>query len=280
MNYRHAFHAGNFADVFKHALLVRVLLYLMRKDAPLRYLETHGGVGRYDLSGDEAARTGEWRDGIGRLVGVALPTAVAELLAPYLAMIPWTAAEPGQYPGSPAIAQKLLRPQDRATICELHPHDVRRLGRVLGRDDRCKIMHMDGYQGLKAFVPPVERRGLVLIDPPFEEKDEFDRLAASLEGAWDKWPTGSYAIWYPLKATVEVDRFRNRLASGRIRKILCLELHVDALQADGPLKGCGLIVINPPFVLEEEARALLPELTRLLAQGPGASHRIFQLAGE
>ena len=197
MNYRHAYHAGNFADVFKHALLTRILLYLMRKDAPLRYLDTHSGVGRYDLSSEEALRTGEWRDGIGRLMGADLPPAVAALLEPYLSLIPGTAQAPGPYPGSPLIAQSLLRMQDRMSFSELHEHDSRRLVRSLGLEKRCKIMTMDGYQALKAGVPPIERRGLVLMDPPFEERDEFERMALALENAW---VTGAYK-WTTEKRT-------------------------------------------------------------------------------
>ncbi len=280
MNYRHAFHAGNFADVFKHALLTRILLYLMRKDAPLRYLDTHSGVGRYDLSGEEALRTGEWREGIGRLLGADLPPAITALLEPYLALIPGTAEAPGIYPGSPLIARSLLRKQDRLTFSELHDHDARRLTRALGGDKRCRILMMDGYQALKAGVPPLERRGLVLIDPPFEEQNEFERMALALEGAWAKWPTGTYALWYPLKLEGGVEAFRDYLSEGPVRKALCLELHVDHLRETGPLKGCGLVVVNPPFVLEEEARELLPFLAACLAQGPGASWRSLWLTGE
>ena len=170
MNYRHAFHAGNFADVFKHAMLSRILAYLMRKDAPLRYLDTHAGVGRYDLSGDEASRTGEWREGIARVVNAQKPADVAALLAPWLEVVGACDAEgkPQTYPGSPALAQAMLRPQDRLTLCELHPADSETLRRAMGRDLRVKALHIDGYMALNAYVPPVERRGLVLVDPPFE----------------------------------------------------------------------------------------------------------------
>jgi len=280
MNYRHAFHAGNFADVFKHALLTRILLYLTRKDAPMRYLDTHSGVGRYDLSSEEAQRTGEWRGGIGRLLGADLPPVAAELLAPYLALIPGTPEAPGAYLGSPLIAQSLLRKQDRMTFSELHEHDSRRLVRSLGREKRCKILTMDGYQALKAGTPPVERRGLVLMDPPFEERDEFERMALALENAWEKWPTGTYALWYPLKVGGGAEEFRQYLADGPIRKVLRLELDVDHLREVGPLKGCGMVVVNPPFVLEEEARELLPVLAERLAQGPGAAWRMDWLTGE
>ncbi len=277
MNYRHAYHAGNFADVFKHALLTRILIYLMRKETPLRYLETHGGIGLYDLSSEEAQKTGEWRDGIGRLQDAKLNPQVAELLTPYLAL---TQQFEGRYPGSPLIAKSMLRAQDRLTICELHPHDERRLVKNMGRDQRLKVLAMDGYQGLKAGVPPIERRGLVLIDPPFEERDEFNTLAKAVEAAHAKWATGCFAIWYPLKATPEVEAFRARMSKGDIRRVLCLELQVDHLQSEGALKGCGLIVINPPFALEAEARQLLPVLSSTLAQGKGAAWRVTWLVGE
>lgn len=277
MNYRHAYHAGNFADVFKHALLTRILIYLMRKEMPLRYLETHGGIGLYDLSSEEAQKTGEWRDGIGRLQDAKLNPQVAELLTPYLAP---TQQFEGRYPGSPLIAKSMLRAQDRLTICELHPHDERRLVKNMGRDQRLKVLAMDGYQGLKAGVPPIERRGLVLIDPPFEERDEFNTLAKAVEAAHAKWATGCFAIWYPLKATPEVEAFRARMSKGDIRRVLCLELQVDHLQSEGALKGCGLIVINPPFALEAEARQLLPVLSSTLAQGKGAAWRVTWLVGE
>jgi 23S rRNA (adenine2030-N6)-methyltransferase len=277
MNYRHAYHAGNFADVFKHALLMRILTYLMRKDTPLRYLETHGGIGLYDLSSEEAQKTGEWREGIARLWQAQLSGEAAQLLAPYLAL---TQQFEGRYPGSPMIAKSLLRAQDRLTICELHPHDERRLVKNLGRDSRVKVLAMDGYQALKAGVPPAERRGLVLIDPPFEQRDEFSTLEKAIALAHGKWANGCFAIWYPLKATPEVDAFRARMGKGDIRRVLCLEMQIDHLQSEGPLKGCGLIVINPPFALEAEARQLLPLFTSLLAQGRDAAWRISWLAGE
>jgi 23S rRNA (adenine2030-N6)-methyltransferase len=277
MNYRHAYHAGNFADVFKHALLTRILSYLMRKETPLRYLETHGGIGLYDLSSEEAQKTGEWRDGIGRLQQAKLGAEIGELLAPYLAL---TQQFDGRYPGSPIIAKSMLRAQDRLTICELHPHDERRLVKNMGRDQRVKVLAMDGYQGLKAGVPPIERRGLVLIDPPFEARDEFATLARSVAQAHSKWATGCFAIWYPLKATPDVEAFRELMSKGDIRRVLCLELQIDNLQSEGALKGCGLIIINPPFALEAEAKQLLPVLTSVLSQGKGAAWRVNWLAGE
>ena len=281
MNYRHAFHAGNFADVFKHALLARMLVYLTRKDAPLRYLDTHAGVGLYNLSSDEALRTGEWRDGIGRVIAADPPAGIAALLKPWLDVVAWgDSNDARKYPGSPVLAQRLTRPIDRLILCELHEHDQRMLARNIGRDRRIKSIRIDGYMALNAYVPPPERRGLVLIDPPFEDRAEFDAMAEALEAAWTKWPTGTYALWYPIKRPVEVATFARRLASGAIRRVLLIELDVARVVEEAPLSGNGMIIVNPPFGLEAEARALLPWLTKTLARGEGARWRVDWLAGE
>ncbi|MCW2317554.1 23S rRNA (adenine2030-N6)-methyltransferase [Rhodoblastus acidophilus] len=258
MNYRHEFHAGNFADVLKHALLVRTLLYLRRKDKAFRFIDTHSGAGLYDLSGSEAQRSGEARDGIDRLRAAALSPAAAELLAPYLESV---GAGP-LYPGSPKIAQRLLRPQDKALCCELLPQAAAALRRALGRDARVKVIERDGYEGLNAFIPPPERRGLVLIDPPFERRDDYERAFDSVAAALKKWPGGTFMIWQPVKEPEIADAFCREIGG------LAEGLRID-LQARAPGKGLGrtgLVVVNPPYVLEEEASVLLPELTRLLAQ--------------
>lgn len=185
MNYRHAFHAGNFADVFKHALLTRILVYMTRKEAPLRFIDTHAGIGRYDLTGAEAQRSGEWRAGVARLKDAAPPPAIAALLAPYLETVGPLDAQgrSKSYPGSPAIAQALLRPHDRIALSELHPEDRAALVANMGRDARLSIVEIDGYVALNAWTPPKERRGLVLIDPPYEEANEPKRVVDTLAKA-------------------------------------------------------------------------------------------------
>ena len=195
MNYRHGFHAGNFADVFKHAILARILVYLARKDAPFRFIDTHAGAGRYDLAGAEAKRSPEWREGVARLLKASPPEPVAALLEPYLRAIGPVDASgmPASYPGSPAIAQTLMRPQDRIALCEAHPEEREKLVAALGRDGRLSIVGTDGYVALNAYLPPKERRGLVLIDPPFEAADEGERVEQALARALRKWPTGIYA---------------------------------------------------------------------------------------
>ena len=181
MNYRHAFHAGNFADVFKHAILARILVYLALKEAPFRFIDTHAGAGRYDLSSEAARRSPEWRDGVARLIKARPPAPVAALLAPYLQAIGPSDADgrPASYPGSPALAQALLRSQDRIALCEAHPEERERLVAALGRDSRLSIVGTDGYVALNAYIPPKERRGVVLIDPPYEEPDESERDRSS-----------------------------------------------------------------------------------------------------
>lgn len=272
MNYRHEFHAGNFADVLKHVVLVRALLYLRRKDKPFRVIDTHAGAGLYDLSGPEALRSNEARDGIVRLLDGADLGAAAELLAPYLAAAR-AAGAPRFYPGSPLITQALLRAQDRALFCELLPDAARSLRLALGRDERVKTVEIDGYTGLKAYVPPVERRGLVLIDPPFERRDEYERIFDTLAGALRKWRGGTYVVWQPVKEPDVVDAFCRAVAA-EASDCLRIDLQAESPAPGSPLARTGLLVVNPPYVLEEELKIILPALARVLARGPGADYLI------
>ena len=282
MNYRHAFHAGNFADVFKHLILSRLLVYLTRKPAPLRYIDTHAGLGVYDLSGPEPQRTGEWRDGVGRLKLAEGLSGFADFAGPYLSTLKRLNDGPDirLYPGSPMVAASLLRPTDRLVLCELHPEDVGVLKRSMGRDRRIKTIEIDGYTGLNAFVPPPEKRGLVLIDPPFEDRAEFDRLTRALVSAWTKWRTGVYAVWYPIKHPSAVEDFCNALVRSGIRKVLRVEIETQGFDPDAALSGCGMAIVNPTHGLDDELRRMLPDLARLLATGPGAKWRADWLVGE
>lgn len=267
MNYRHVFHAGNFADVVKHTILTRILTYLMRKDAPFRVIDTHAGVGLYDLKGAAAEKTGEWVDGIGRLAGRDLPAPVQNLLAPYLNAVR-TQNPDGDlrfYPGSPMITRSMLRQQDRLMALELHPVDVEALRENFAGDFQVRVTHVDGWQALGTHLPPKEKRGLVLIDPPFEERNEFERMVQNLSKAHKRWPTGLYALWYPIKDVADVDKFVALLKATGIPKILTLELTIRRPSEPPRLHGTGMIVINPPFVLEEEMRTLLPVLADVLS---------------
>ncbi|HTV69385.1 MAG TPA: 23S rRNA (adenine(2030)-N(6))-methyltransferase RlmJ [Rhizobiaceae bacterium] len=272
MNYRHAFHAGNFADVVKHAVLARIVDYLKRKDAAFRVVDTHAGVGLYDLAGDEASRTGEWRAGIGRLMEAKLPKPAAELLEPYLSAV--RAANEGTelnvYPGSPWIVRHLLRKQDRLTAIELHPQDAARLREQFAGDIQTRIIELDGWLAMGAHLPPKEKRGLVLVDPPFEEPGEFDRLVAGLTKAHKRWPGGIYALWYPIKDRRAVNAFRTDLAETGIPTIVDIRFEIRPPSPEPRLDGSGLVVVNPPFTLESELNVLLPALAKILGEDGGA----------
>lgn len=285
MNYRHAYHAGNFADVVKHAVLSRILVHLGRKPAPFRVIDTHAGAGVYDLAGTEAGKTGEWRDGIGRLTGAnaaPLPADVRALMAPYLDAVA-SFNPPGSlaaYPGSPALVQKLLRRQDRLIACELEPQAAAALGRQLHGDPRAKAVAIDGWTALAAYVPPRERRGLVLVDPPFEQPGEFSRLVGGLAAAHRKWATGSFLFWYPIKDAAETGAFVRKLARLGIGKMLRAELIVVSASEASGLRGSGLIAVNPPWTLMEELKLLLPALAKALGQGGAANYELGWLGRE
>lgn len=270
MNYRHGFHAGNFADVLKHAVLMRILTHLGAKETPYRVIDTHAGAGRYDLGSEEALRTHEWKDGVARLDRSPLAPEVEALLKPWRDALAGARALYGAdaYPGSPWLCRHAMRPDDRLIAAELHPQTYKRLAEVIGRDPRCKPLAIDGWTALRANVPPKERRGLVLIDPPFEAKDEFATLATEFIAAHRKWPTGIYALWYPLKDRRAVEALLAAIAEAGIGRLLRLEIDVDRPEAAGGLGATGLLVVNPPWLLAQEAGRLLPALTERLAQGP------------
>jgi 23S rRNA (adenine2030-N6)-methyltransferase len=275
--YRHLFHAGNFADVFKHALLTRLLLALQRKDKPFCYLDTHAGIGRYDLKHPWAEKLAEHRDGIDRLWGREVPA----LLKPYLESV---AAENGRalryYPGSPRIARRFLRPGDRMELTELNREDCAALARRFQHDTQVHVHCMDGYQALKAFLPPRERRGLVLIDSSFDRAHEFDRLVESLQAAHRRWATGTFALWYPLMEVNAVRAFERAVVRTGIRKVLKLELSVLPESWNQGLRGCAMLVVNPPFGLDREAQPMLEWLWRILAEAQTGGMRVEWLVPE
>ncbi|MGD9785106.1 MAG: 23S rRNA (adenine(2030)-N(6))-methyltransferase RlmJ [Hyphomicrobiaceae bacterium] len=285
MNYRHAFHAGNFADVLKHVALTRVLEHMKVKPAPFRVVDTHAGTGLYDLSGDAAQRTGEWHGGIGRLLAAPLTDTAAALLSPYLAAVrglqPEGSAELQRYPGSPELVRRLLRADDVLVANELHPQDVEQLKSVVARDRRIKVMSLDGFTVLKAALPPKERRGIVLIDPPFEVPGEFQRLLVALEEAKARFATGTIIVWYPVKDRAAVAVFLAGVKEIGLSKVLLAELGVRASDAVRPgLSETGILVVNPPYTLESELRILLPVLRDAMADGPGARFRLEWLVAE
>jgi 23S rRNA (adenine2030-N6)-methyltransferase len=281
MNYRHAFHAGSFADVVKHIVLTRVLSYLQEKPSAFRVIDTHAGSGRYDLTGAEAQRSGEWRLGIARLLAARLDAAPAALIKPYLDIVQAFNGGPelATYPGSPLIARALLRPQDRMTACELEPGAHGELVGALRRDRQARVVKVDGWTALPAYVPPQERRGVVLVDPPFEHVDEFDRLGQGFEAAYAKWPSGIFMLWYPLKDARAAARLGRRVAdavsrqpgqSAPAERCLGIEFQTRRVIRSDGLSAAGLIVVNPPWTLERDMAALAPALAAVLgAEGEG-----------
>jgi 23S rRNA (adenine2030-N6)-methyltransferase len=293
MNYRHAFHAGSFADVLKHAVMVRILVHLRSKPGAFRVLDTHAGAGMYDLAGAEASRGGEWRDGIGRLLAAPIAADARSLLVPYLDAVNAFngAGSISVYPGSPVLVQAFLRPQDRMIACELEPGAASALARRLAGDRRSKAVAIDGWTALNAYVPPKERRGLVLVDPPFEDAGDFPRLARMLSAAHCKWATGIYLAWYPIKEQSAPHALARSLAGAGIARVLRAELSVAAARSrdevspsSAPIRSrrldaCGLIVINPPWTLARELAVLLPALAAALSGDSGA-HRLDRLTAE
>ncbi|GBQ25933.1 hypothetical protein AA0472_1933 [Acetobacter estunensis NRIC 0472] len=268
MNYRHAYHAGNFADVMKHALLVTLLRLLTRKETPISVLDTHAGIGLYDLSGPEAQATGEWRDGIGRLLGLNPELPALSPLRDWLRIVHDVISEhDGKlfYPGSPELIARLLRPGDTLACCERHPEDQPILRRLFRRNPAVAVHARDGYEAITALLPPkTARRGLVLMDPPFEQRDEFAALSHAIITARQRFPTGVMAVWYPIKHRTPVRTFFNTLKDAGQRKLLALEFTLRPPLDPTRLNGCGLLIANPPFQLDEEAAAVLTVLRQHL----------------
>jgi len=277
--YRHLFHAGGFADVFKHALLARLLIAFGTKEKPYFYLDTHAGTGRYDLSQEWAWKTREFENGISRLWD---RKDVPPALAPWLDLV--RAENPkGRlrfYPGSPLLALRLRRRNDRVAFVELNRSDCAELEALTGRERHVTVRYMDGFEALKTFLPPAEKRGLVLIDSAFDRAREFPRIVKALKEAHQRWATGTYAVWYPLMEPAAMQEFARGIGRSGIRKILRLELRVKKAEPDAPMAGCGMLVINPPWKFDAEARPLLDWLAQALAQGSGSGAKVDWLAPE
>jgi 23S rRNA (adenine2030-N6)-methyltransferase len=285
MNYRHSYHAGNFADVLKHAILARVLTYMKLKPQPFRVIDTHAGAGRYDLAGIEASKTGEWLDGIARLMDADLPDDVSQLLAPYLdavaAINPPLAPERALtfYPGSPLIARHLIRAGDTLVANELHPDDAALLKAEFKRVPDTKVMTLDAWLAIKSLLPPVERRGVILIDPPFEQTDEFAKLTDAVANGLQRFANGVYIIWYPLKNRAAADRMVDDVSTLGCRKVLDVRLAISAPFAGLGLTETGVLILNPPYSLRAELERILPALQTCLAQGRGAAFQLSEPLG-
>jgi 23S rRNA (adenine2030-N6)-methyltransferase len=268
MNYRHAFHAGNFADVLKHVVLMMLVEHLKKKPAPFFFLDTHAGRGTYDLSEAQAQRSGEYRNGVGRLLE-ARESALPPELSAYVRLVRDAAGKGHSaitaYPGSPVIVSRMKRATDRMVLVEKLPKEADALRAALGRQRLVSVVEGDGYSALKAHLPPRENRGLVLIDPPYESDLEFDRVLAGLELAHERWPTGMFCVWYPLTERAGPVRFHRGLERSGIRRVLEVSLRVLPADAQVGMSGAGLTIVNPPWQLDELLKDLLPPLHQLLS---------------
>jgi len=283
LSYRHAYHAGNFADVHKHVVLSLLVQSLLHKDSPFCYVDSHAGAGRYDLHASEAQKNAEHQQGIQRL---CQQNEVPEAVRPYLAAVqavnrPENKAAPRYYPGSPYIVRYFLRPQDRMVLTELHPTDFQLLQQEFANDRQVAVHHLDGYQGLKAFLPPQERRGLVLIDPAFERRDETAHMVAGAQIAHKRWAHGLFVMWLPITNRAAAADFYQRLEKIGLRKILVTEICIRPPVTARQLNGSAMIIINPPWQLDKTLREVLPWLGRVLAiHGEEGSHRVEWLVAE
>ena len=277
--YRHLFHAGNFADVFKHALLTRLLILLERKPAALCYLDTHAGIGRYDLLHEWAQKLREYEGGIARLWE---RNDIPLLLRPYMSAV--RAENPDGhlrfYPGSPRIAHRLLRAQDRMVLTELNRDDHQRLAYRFEGERHVQVHHQDGYEALRAYLPPQERRGLVLIDSSFDRQEEFKRLTAAWLTGYKRWATGAYALWYPLMEPTAMHAFERGIIATGVRKILQLEFSILPSNWNVSLRGCGMLVVNPPFGFDTEAQSVLDWLWPILNEDGAGGVRLRWLVPE
>lgn len=274
MNYRHAYHAGNPADVLKHAVLTAVVERLLEKPSPIFLLDTHAGVGLYDLAAPEPGKTGEWEAGIGELFAASRGDPTVQH---YLAIV--RAANPGgglrYYPGSPAILDALKRPNDRLLLCELHPEDAETLRAWAAGRSAVAVHSRDGYEALKAFLPPGEGRGLIIVDPPYEDPDEFDRLAQAILAGRRRWAAGRWLIWYPIKDRAPVWRLEEALIAAGIDDLLTAKLLIRP--EDGMhLAGSGVLLVNPPYMIDDRLSAILATLQATLAPEHG-SHALRRL---
>jgi 23S rRNA (adenine2030-N6)-methyltransferase len=279
LSYRHAYHAGNYADVLKHLVVCRILACLTQKQTPVRYIDTHAGAGVYRLERAEALRNAEFRNGIGMLWGRNdLPVA----LATYCGLVAECSGGDvlRQYPGSPWFARRLLRDQDRLELCELQPQDFQRLQQLFRGDRRACCHFEDGFQRSLALVPPHERRALVLIDPSYELKQDYARVAAHVQALHERFATGVYALWYPLVEARRVKTLETAFTRSGLRRIHLYEVCLTSRHTDRGMSGAGMIVVNPPWKLLEEVRGALAYFAPLVSESGESIYRVVELAGE
>lgn len=278
MNYRHAYHAGNFADVFKHIILTRLLEYMKTKDKPFRVFDTHSGIGSYDLGSEQAAKTEEWQQGVKRVMEAEAPAAVNRLIGPWKDAV--RAVGEGKYPGSPRVAHGLLRKSDRLSLFELHEEDSQQLKQAFADDYQTRVYESDGWLAPVGHIPPKEKRGVMLVDPPFEDGKDFDRMIDVLKKCDQRWPGGVVALWYPVKRREHTDEWLETLSGLKFKDLINVELYIREPRPVAMLNGCGMVILNPPYVLGEALHQIMPWLSETLKQDKGWGYRIQNLSAK
>lgn len=280
LSYRHAFHAGNFADVLKHSVLTLVLEYMTRKDKGFYYIDSHSGAGMYQLADEYAQKTGEYKDGIAKLIN---NTDVPEALQPYIDLVKDinddNNGELALYPGSPGIARQFTRRQDSAHLFELHPTDIEHLTAYSQRWNKSHVKQSDGYQGVLGLVPPPSRRGVVLIDPPYELKEDYLKAVRTIVNAYKKFATGTYILWYPVVKRELVEQMQNAFTQSNVRNVLQVEYCQKADTLEYGMTGTGLFVVNPPWQLNKQLSEILPYLKSNLGTSE-SQFKVTQLISE
>ncbi|MDO8953979.1 MAG: 23S rRNA (adenine(2030)-N(6))-methyltransferase RlmJ [Gammaproteobacteria bacterium] len=278
MNYRHLYHAGNFCDVVKHCILVSLLQSFAEKDKPYCYIDTHAGTGLYDLESDESTKSGEWQEGIAKIL--AETSAIPQLVADYVACIRQCNYSDGpitQYPGSAYLAKQLMSFNDSIMLNELHPEDAHLLKNTFASDPRIAIHQQDAYQILKALLPPAIKRGLILIDPPYEHPKEFEKIVAALPLALKRFSTGCYAIWYPIKDKRAVKKFLDHIKALNLPNVLDIQLNILPEDSRFQLNGTGMLIINPPWQVEQKLEPVLAWLWQKLSINGQGSYKLEKL---
>ncbi len=278
MNYRHAYHAGNFADVFKHIILARLLEYMKVKDKPFRVFDTHSGIGLYDLGSEQAGKTGEWQSGVKRIMDAQPPAAVNRLIGPWKDAVR-TVGE-GHYPGSPRVAHALLRKTDRLSLFELHEEDSQKLKQEFQGDYQTRVYDSDGWLASTGHIPPKEKRGVMLVDPPFEDGKDFDRMIDLLKKSVQRWPGGVVALWYPVKRRDHTDEWLETLRGLKFKDLMNVELYIREPRPVAMLNGCGMVILNPPYILSNELHTIMPWLSETLKDDKGWGYRIQDLSAK
>lgn len=279
LSYRHIYHAGNHADILKHITMSQICRHFIKKDSPFFYLDTHAGIGQYELNSEQAQKNKEYHSGISRLFSEsAVPEAVEGLLEIVRDMNPTDQLE--YYPGSPKVVDYYTRQKDKLHLCELHPNDYPLLAALFPLKRKANVVKENGFAAVKAMLPPPQKRGFVLMDPPYEVKKDYQFVVKSLEEGYKRFPQGTFAIWYPVLGRQQADHLLKSVKATNIRNILLLELNVRDTEKERGMAGSGMIIVNPPWTLEQDAREFMPFLSKTLAEDQEANYQITWITPE